>query len=49
MVGGSRYLALLAVIGSFFASVIVPVYGLIRVVANAYDAYIGRDFSDQAA
>jgi len=49
MVGGSRYLALLAVIGSFFASVIVQVYGLIRVVGNACDAYIGRDFSDHAA
>lgn len=49
VVGGSRYLALLAVIGSFIASAIVQVYGLIRVVTNAYDAYIGRDYSDQAA
>ncbi len=47
--GGSRYLALLAVVGSFIASVVVQVYGLIRVFVNAYDAYLGRDFSDQAA
>ena len=49
VVGGSRYLALIAVVGSFVASAIVQFYGLIRVVVNAYDAYIGRDFSDQAA
>jgi len=49
VVGGSRYLALLAVVGSFLASANVQFYGLIRVVVNAYDAYIGRDFSDQAA
>lgn len=47
--GGSRYLALLAVVGSFVASATVQVYGLIRVVVNAYDAYIGRDYTDQAA
>ena len=49
VVGGSRYLALLAVIGSFLASATVQVYGLVRVVVNAYNAYIGRDYSDQAA
>jgi uncharacterized membrane protein YqhA len=49
VVGGSRYLALLAVIGSFFASATVQVYGLVRVVVNAYDAFIGRDYADQAA
>ena len=47
--GGSRYLALLAVVGSFVASATVQVYGLIRVVVNAYDTYIGRDYTDQAA
>ena len=49
VVGGSRYLALLAVIGAFLASATVQVYGLVRVVVNAYNAYIGRDYSDQAA
>ena len=49
VVGGSRYLALLAVIGSFVASATVQVYGLVRVVVNAYDAFIGRDYGDQAA
>jgi uncharacterized membrane protein YqhA len=48
-IGATRYIALLAVVGSFAASVVVQVYGVIRVVVNAYDAYIGRDFSDQAA
>jgi uncharacterized membrane protein YqhA len=49
VVGGSRYLAVLAVIGSFVASATIQVYGLVRVVVNAYDAFIGRDYSDQAA
>jgi uncharacterized membrane protein YqhA len=48
-IGATRYIALLAVVGSFVASVVVQVYGVIRVVVNAYDAFIGRDFSDQAA
>ena len=49
VVGGSRYLALLAVVGSFVAAAIVQVYGLVRVVVNAYDAFVGRDYSDKAA
>ena len=49
VVGGSRYLAVLAVIGSFVASATVQVYGLVRVIVNAYDAFVGRDYTDQAA
>jgi uncharacterized membrane protein YqhA len=39
----------LAVIGAFVASATVQVYGLVRVVVNAYDAFIGRDYGDQAS
>ncbi len=49
MVVGSRYLTILAVIGSFLASITVQVYGLIRAVVNTWDAFITRDFSDAAA
>jgi uncharacterized membrane protein YqhA len=49
VVVGSRYLTIIAVIGSFLASITVQVYGLIRAVVNAYDAFIGRDYSDEAA
>jgi uncharacterized membrane protein YqhA len=49
VVVGSRYLTVLAVVGSFLASITVQVYGLIRAVVNTWDAFITRDFSDAAA
>ena len=49
VVVGSRYLTIIAVIGSFLASITVQIYGLIRAVVNAYDAFVGRDYSDEAA
>ncbi len=49
IVVGSRYLTILAVLGSFLASITVQVYGLIRAIVNAYDAFITRDYSDEAA
>ena len=49
VVVGSRYLTIIAVIGSFLASATVQVYGLIRAIVNAYDAFVGRDYSDEAA
>ncbi|MCU0506701.1 MAG: YqhA family protein [Chloroflexi bacterium] len=49
VVAGSRYLTIAAVVGSFLASITVQVYGLIRAVANAWDAFVVRDFSDEAA
>jgi uncharacterized membrane protein YqhA len=49
VVVGSRYLTVLAVVGSFLASITVQVYGLVRAVVNTWDAFVGRDFSDAAA
>jgi uncharacterized membrane protein YqhA len=49
IVVGSRYLTILAVLGSFLASITVQIYGLVRSVVNAYDAFITRDYSDEAA
>lgn len=49
VVVGSRYLTVIAVIGSFLASITVQIYGLVRAVVNTYDAFIGRDYSDEGA
>jgi uncharacterized membrane protein YqhA len=49
VVAGSRYLTILAVVGSFLASITVQVYGLIRAIVNTWDAFVVRDFSDGAA
>ena len=49
VVAGSRYLTIAAVVGSFLASITVQVYGLIRAVVNAWDAFVVRDYSDEAA
>jgi uncharacterized membrane protein YqhA len=49
VVVGSRYLTVLAVVGSFLASITVQVFGLVRAVVNTWDAFITRDFSDAAA
>ena len=49
VVVGSRYLTVLAVIGSFLASITVQVYGLVRAMVNTWDAFVTRDFSDASA